>query len=348
MSFSVSQALNRCAAHEDLTREEMLDVMRDIMSGKVSPVLISALLVALRVKGESIAEIAAAAQVMREFATRVQVDLPHLVDICGTGGDGANTFNISTTAMFVAAAAGANVAKHGGRSVSSTCGSADMLESLGANIHLPPDKVVASLHQVGVGFMFAPNHHSAMKHIAPVRKELGVRTMFNILGPLTNPAGAPHQLMGVFHPDLVTVQAQVLRELGSRHVIVVSAKSGLDELALRGETSVAELKNSAIEHYTVTAQQFGFPAYTQAELDAGLRADGLDSSKARMDAALNNEPGPARDIVALNAAGALLAADVVGSWQQGVDLALKVMAQGLAKQKQADFIAVTQKLSTES
>ena len=348
MSFSVSQALNRCAAHEDLTREEMLDVMRDIMSGKVSPVLISALLVALRVKGESIAEIAAAAQVMREFATRVQVDLPHLVDICGTGGDGASTFNISTTAMFVAAAAGANVAKHGGRSVSSTCGSADMLESLGANIHLPPDKVVASLHQVGVGFMFAPNHHSAMKHIAPVRKELGVRTMFNILGPLTNPAGAPHQLMGVFHQDLVTVQAQVLRELGSRHVIVVSAKSGLDELALRGETSVAELKNSAIEHYTVTAQQFGFPAYTQAEVDAGLRADGLDSSKARMDAALNNEPGPARDIVALNAAGALLAADVVSTWQQGVDLALKVMAQGLAKQKLADFIAVTQKLSTES
>jgi anthranilate phosphoribosyltransferase len=348
MSFSVSQALNRCAAHEDLTREEMLDVMRDIMSGKVSPVLISALLVALRVKGESIAEIAAAAQVMREFATRVQVDLPHLVDICGTGGDGASTFNISTTAMFVAAAAGANVAKHGGRSVSSTCGSADMLESLGANIHLPPDKVVASLHQVGVGFMFAPNHHSAMKHIAPVRKELGVRTMFNILGPLTNPAGAPHQLMGVFHPDLVTVQAQVLRELGSRHVIVVSAKSGLDELALRGETSVAELKNSAIEHYTVTAQQFGFPSYTQAELDTGLRADGLESSRTRMDSALNNEPGPARDIVALNAAGALLAADVVGSWQQGVDLALKVMAQGLAKQKLADFIAVTQKLSTES
>ena len=217
-----------------------------------------------------------------------------------------------------------------------------------ANIHLPPDKVVASLHQVGVGFMFAPNHHSAMKHIAPVRKELGVRTMFNILGPLTNPAGAPHQLMGVFHPDLVTVQAQVLRELGSRHVIVVSAKSGLDELALRGETSVAELKNSAIEHYTVTAQQFGFPSYTQAELDTGLRADGLESSRTRMDSALNNEPGPARDIVALNAAGALLAADVVGSWQQGVDLALKVMAQGLAKQKQADFIAVTQKLSTES
>lgn len=348
MSFSVSQALNRCAAHEDLTREEMLDVMRDIMSGKISPVLISALLVALRVKGECIAEIAAAAQVMREFATRVQVDLPHLVDICGTGGDGANTFNISTTAMFVAAAAGANVAKHGGRSVSSTCGSADMLESLGANIHLPPDKVVASLHQVGVGFMFAPNHHSAMKHVVPVRKELGVRTMFNILGPLTNPAGAQHQLMGVFHPDLVTVQAQVLRELGSRHVIVVSAKSGLDELALRGETSVAELKNSAIDHYTVTAQQFGFPNYTQEELDAGLRADGMDSSKALMDAALNNEPGPARDIVALNAAGALLAADVVDSWQQGVDLALKVMAEGLAKQKQADFIAATQKLSTES
>jgi anthranilate phosphoribosyltransferase len=347
MSFSVSQALNRCAAHEDLTHEQMLDVMRDIMSGKSSPVLISALLVALRVKGESIAEIAAAAQVMREFATRVQVDLPHLVDICGTGGDGASTFNISTTAMFVAAAAGANVAKHGGRSVSSACGSADMLESLGANIHLPPEKVVSCLQQVGVGFMFAPNHHSAMKHIAPVRKELGVRTMFNILGPLTNPAGAQRQLMGVFHPDLVTVQAQVLRTLGSRHVIVVSAQSGLDELALMGETTVAELNNGAIEHYSVNAQQFGFPLYSEQELTAGLRADSLASSRARMDSALNNEPGPARDIVAFNAAGALLAADVVDTWQQGVDLAIRVMAQGLAKQKQADFVAATKKLSLD-
>jgi anthranilate phosphoribosyltransferase len=240
------------------------------------------------------------------------------------------------------------VAKHGGRSVSSQSGSADLLELLGADIHLKPKDIAASVQKTGVGFMFAPNHHLAMKHIAPVRKELGVRTIFNILGPLTNPAGAKRQLMGVFHSDLVAIQAEVLRKLGSEHVIIVNARSGLDELALNGETLVAELKLSHIQHYSVTAQQFGFPTYTQAELDAGLRADGLESSRTRMDSALNNEPGPARDIVALNAAGALLAADVVSTWQQGVDLALKVMAQGLAKQKQADFIAVTQKLSTES
>jgi anthranilate phosphoribosyltransferase len=345
MAFSVSQALNRFVDHEDLTHEEMLDVMRQIMSGQVSAVLIAAMLTALRVKVETTTEIAAAAQVMREFATHVDLQVPHLVDICGTGGDNANTFNISTSAMFVAAAAGARVAKHGGRSVSSQSGSADLLELLGADIHLKPKDIAASVQKTGVGFMFAPNHHLAMKHIAPVRKELGVRTIFNILGPLTNPAGAKRQLMGVFHSDLVAIQAEVLRKLGSEHVIIVNARSGLDELALNGETLVAELKLSHIQHYSVTAQQFGFPNYSVYELADGLCANSLEESKARLFSALNNEIGPARDIVAFNAAGALLAADVVDTWQAGVDLALATIASGAAKRTLEEFVAVTQALA---
>ena len=346
MSLSISQALNQIVAHQDLAHEEMRDVMRQIMSGESSPVQIAALLMALRVKTESVTEVAAAASVMREFATQVPVNVPHLVDMCGTGGDGAHTFNISTTAMFVAAAAGANVAKHGGRSVSSSCGSADILESLGCNINLPVDKVRQSLEAVGIGFMFAPNHHSAMKHIAPVRKELGVRTIFNILGPLTNPAAARHQLMGVFHRDLVPRQAEVLQKLGSTHVIIVHADSGLDELAISGNTTVAELRAGKIKQYTVNAQEFGFPAYTEAELAApsGLSAKTIQEAKQRMLSALNNEAGPARDIVAFNAAGALLAADVVSDWQQGVDLALATLASGRAKEKLDQFIATTQSL----
>ncbi|MBU3725683.1 MAG: anthranilate phosphoribosyltransferase, partial [Burkholderiaceae bacterium] len=234
MAFTIAQALNRVVAHQDLTHEEMIDIMRAIMSGDASPVQTAGVLTALRVKVETTTEVAAAATVMREFATQVEVNVPHLVDMCGTGGDGAQTFNISTAAMFVAAAAGANVAKHGGRSVSSATGSADILEKLGASIHLAPEKVAESIRQCGVGFMFAPNYHPAMKHIAPVRKELGVRTIFNILGPLTNPANAAHQLMGVFHPELVAIQAEVLRKLGSNHVLVVHARSGLDEIALHG------------------------------------------------------------------------------------------------------------------
>lgn len=347
MAFTVSQALNRFVAHEDLTHEEMLDVMRQVMSGQVSPVLIGAMLAALRVKVETITEVAAAAQVMREFATHVKVDLPHLVDMCGTGGDNAKTFNISTAAMFVAAAAGARVAKHGGRSVSSASGSADLLELLGVDINLTPDQVAESLRQAGIGFMFAPNHHTAMKHIAPIRKELGVRTIFNILGPLTNPANAPRQLMGVFHPDLVAIQAEVLRKLGSEHVLIVHARSGMDEVALSGETMVAELQFSHIQHYTVTAQQFGFPSYSAQELDDGLRANSLEESKARVLSALSNALGPARDIVALNAAGALLAADVVKSWQEGVDLALKAISDGSARKKMDQFITVTQQLSAK-
>lgn len=346
MSFTISQALNRIVAHQDLTHEEMLDIMRQIMSGQASQVQTAALLAALRVKVETTTEVAAAATVMREFATHVDlgIDIPHLVDMCGTGGDGAHTFNISTTAMFVACAGGAFVAKHGGRSVSSSCGSADILESLGANINLPPEQVAVCIRKAGVGFMFAPNHHSAMKHIAPVRKELGVRTIFNILGPLTNPAGAKHQLMGVFHPELVDIQAEVLRMLGSKHVLVVHARSGLDEIALHGETEVAELKRGHIERYTINAQLYGFPAYSVQEVAQGIRATNLQEAREKMDSALNNDAGPARDIVAINAAGALLASDIVGTMQEGVDLAMKTIASGAAKQKLADFVRLTKAL----
>lgn len=345
MTFSVASALNHLIRHESLSHEQMTQVMQAIMSGQTSHVQTAGFLAALRTKGETVQEIAAAAAVMREFSMQVSVSVPHLVDICGTGGDGAHTFNISTTAMFVAAAAGANVAKHGGRSVSSSTGSADLLEALGINIHLSPEQVAQSIQQVGVGFMFAQNHHPAMKHVAPVRKELGVRTVFNILGPLTNPAQARHQLMGVFHSDLVSIQAEVLQQLGSKHVLVVHADSGLDELDLCGQTQVAELKDGVISHYAVTAQQFGFPAYTAEEVRAAIRATSVEESKERMMQALDNQASPARDIVALNAAGALLAADCANDWQEAVSLALKTLASGAAKQKLLDYTAVSQRLS---
>lgn len=345
MTFSVAAALNQIIRHESLSHEQMTQVMQAIMSGETSHVQAGAFLAALRTKSETVEEIAAAASVMREFSTHVTVNVPHLVDICGTGGDGAHTFNISTTAMFVAAAAGANVAKHGGRSVSSSTGSADLLEALGINIHLAPAQVAKSIEQVGVGFMFAQNHHPAMKHVAPVRKELGVRTVFNILGPLTNPAQARHQLMGVFNSDLVPIQAQVLKQLGSTHVLVVHADSGLDELDLHGATQVAQLKQGSITHYKVTAQQFGFSAYTAHEARDGIRATSVEASKALMMQALDNQAGPARDIVAFNAAGAILAADCADSWQDAVAVALKTIASGAAKQKLLDYTTVSQQLS---
>lgn len=341
----ISQALNRLVAHDDLSHDEMAAIMRQIMAGDASPIQTAGFLMALRVKSETTTEIAAAASVMREFASHVDLDLPHLVDICGTGGDGAHTFNISTTAMFVVAAAGAVVAKHGGRSVSSSCGSADILERLGANIQLSPAQVATCIRETGVGFMFAPNHHAAMKHIAPVRKELGVRTIFNILGPLTNPAGAKHQLMGVFHQDLAVTQAEVLKQLGSTHVLIVHAKSGLDEIALSGETVVAELKNGQIQSYPINAQQFGFPVYTEAELRQGLGADSAEASERLMREALNNTPGPARDIVAINAAGALLASDRASTWEEAVHLALQTLASGAARKQLDVFVSTTQRLA---
>jgi anthranilate phosphoribosyltransferase len=346
MAFTISQALNRIVAHQDLTHDEMVDIMRAIMSGETSPAQTAGLLIALRVKVETTTEIAAAAGVMREFSTKVDVNLPHLVDMCGTGGDGAHTFNISTAAMFVAAAAGANVAKHGGRSVSSASGSADILEAFGANINLPPAQVATCIAKSGIGFMFAPNHHPAMKHVAPVRKELGVRTIFNILGPLTNPAGAKHQLMGVFHIELVGTIAEVLRKLGSEHVLVVHGHGGLDEISIVGQTNIAELKFGHVEQYHITPQQFGFPNYSSQECDAALKITNAQESMEKIHAVMENDSGPARDIVAINAAGALLAANVADSWQSAVDLAMHTIASGAAKKKLSDYVALTKTLTS--
>lgn len=336
------QALQRVIEHREIFHEEMLSLMRQIMGGEVSPVLIAAILTGLRVKKETIGEIAAAAQVMREFATRVPVpDHVNLVDTCGTGGDGSHTFNISTAAAFVAAAAGAKVAKHGGRSVSSASGSADVLEALGAHITLSPEQVARCIAEVGVGFMFAPAHHGAMKHAAPVRKELGVRTLFNILGPLTNPAGARNQVLGVFHPDLVGIQARVLQRLGSRHVMVVHGLDGLDELSLAGETLVAELKDGELREYTLTPETFGL---RRAPL-AALRAEDAGASRALLVAALSGEPGPAADVVALNAGAAIYAAGLAPSHEAGVAAARQVMASGAAMAKLEAFVRFTRSLA---
>ena len=254
------EALQRTIEHREIFHDEMLHIMRLIMSGEMSPVMMAALITGLRVKKETIGEITAAAHVMREFSTKVHVaDKKHLVDIVGTGGDGSHTFNISTCSMFVAAAAGAKVSKHGGRSVSSKSGSADVLEALGLNINLQPDAIARCIEEVGVGFMFAPNHHPAMKNVAPIRKELGVRTIFNILGPLTNPAGAPHILMGVFHSDLVGIQVRALQRLGAEHALVVYGKDGMDEISLGAATVIGELKNGEIIEYEIHPEDFGLP-----------------------------------------------------------------------------------------
>jgi anthranilate phosphoribosyltransferase len=332
------EALTRVIEHREIFRDEMLSLMRAIMSGEVSPTLIAAIITGLRVKKETIGEIAAAAEVMREFATHVPVpDDPALIDTCGTGGDGAHSFNISTTAMFVAAAAGAKIAKHGGRSVSSKSGSADLLEALGANINLKPELVARSIEEVGVGFMFAPNHHSAMKHAAPVRRELGVKTLFNILGPLTNPAGAKQQVMGVFHPDLVGIQARVLQRLGSRRVMIVHGLEGLDELSISGPTMVGELKDGSVREYMVAPQEVGLKLHNAA----AIRVDGVEQSKAMVLAALGNEAGPARDIVALNAGASIYIAGLAPTLAAGVQKALATLASGAARKKLDAFVAFT-------
>jgi anthranilate phosphoribosyltransferase len=316
----------------------MVDLMRLVMEGKVPPVQLAAILMGLHVKTESVSEIAAAAAVMREFSTKVDAaGLEHTVDTCGTGGDKAHTFNISTTAAFVAAAAGARVAKHGGRSVSSQSGSADVLEALGVNVALTPEQVGLSLREVGLGFMFAPNHHPAMKYAAPVRKELGMRTILNILGPLTNPAGAPNQVMGVFHPDLVGIQARVLKMLGSRHVMTVHGHDGLDEITLTGPTYVAELKHDFITEYTIEPKQFGLDV---APIEA-VQVKGAAESKARVESVLANEPGPSRDIVMLNAAAALYVCGVAGSMWDGVAAARDALASGAARRKLDDLVRFT-------
>ena len=331
-------ALARIIEHREIFREEMLSLMRQIMSGEVSPVLIAAVITGLRVKKETIGEISAAAEVMREFSTKVPVpDDPHLVDTCGTGGDSAHTFNISTAAMFAAAAAGARIAKHGGRSVSSKSGSADLLEAFGANINLTPEQVAESIAEVGIGFMFAPNHHSAMKHAAPVRKELGVKTLFNILGPLTNPAGARQQVMGVFHPDLVGIQARVLQRLGSRRVMIVHGREGLDEISIAGPTLVGELKDGQVLEYEIQPASVGLDAHD----NAAIRVDGVEQSKAMVLAALENQEGAARDIVAFNAGAGIYVAGLAATLADGVKQALAVLKSGAARKKLDQFVAFT-------
>jgi anthranilate phosphoribosyltransferase len=336
------EALLRCIEHREIFHDEMLSLFRQIMSGEMSPVMIAALTLGLRVKKETIGEIAAAAQVMREFSTKVPMaDTTDLLDIVGTGGDGAHTFNISTAAMFVAAAAGARVAKHGGRSVSSSSGSADVLEALGANINLTPEQIAQSIAQTGIGFMFAPNHHAAMKHAAPVRRELGVRTIFNILGPLTNPAGAPNILMGVFHSDLVGIQVRVLQRLGAQHAIVVWGRDNMDEVSLGAATMVGELVNGTIREYEIHPEDFGLAM----SASRNLKVADSSESKTKMMEALNGEPGAAYDIVALNAATALYAAGVAASIGDGLQKARAAITCGAARAKLEQFVQVTQTLA---
>ncbi len=339
--ISPQEALLRTIEHREIFHDEMLHVVRQIMAGELSPVMMAALITGLRVKKETIGEITAAAQVMREFSTKVVVpDSTHLVDIVGTGGDGAHTFNISTCAMFVAAAAGAKVSKHGGRSVSSKSGSADVMEALGVNINLTPEQIARCIAEVGVGFMFAPNHHPAMKNVAPIRKELGVRTIFNILGPLTNPASAPNILMGVFHADLVGIQVRALQRLGAQHALVVYGRDGMDEISLGAATMVGELNNGEITEYEIHPEDFGM-AMTSSR---ALRVDTPEQSKAMLMGVLDNANGPPKDIVVLNAGAALYAANVVDSIEAGIKRAKDVIESGAARARLDQLVALSQQL----
>jgi anthranilate phosphoribosyltransferase len=339
MPITPQQALQRCIEHRELFHDEMTAMMRLIMSGEMPPILVAGLLAALRTKKETVGEIAAAAQVMREFSTPVHVaDRKNLVDVVGTGGDGAHTFNISTASMFVAAAAGAKIAKHGNRSVSSKSGSADILESLGVKLSLSPEQVAKCISEVGAGFMFAPNHHPAMKNVVPIRKDLGVRTIFNILGPLTNPADAKRILMGVFHADLVGIQARVLQAMGMDHALVVYGRDGLDEISLEGPTLVGELKDGQVREYEIHPNDFGL---SMAPTNGFKVADAEESKVIVLDV-LNKTPGPASDIVCLNAGAVLYVADVAPSIASGIQMAKAAIASGAARQKLDQFIAATQ------
>ncbi len=337
--MNYASILNQLINGQNLTFETMQQVMHQVMSGAWTPAQISGLLVALRMKGETVDEIAAAASVMRELSTKVHVTpVRHLIDTCGTGGDGIQTFNVSTTSAFVAAAAGAKVAKHGGRSVSSVCGSADVLEALGVNVNHTPAEVADCIDQIGVGFMFAPNHHSAMKHAAPVRRELGVRTLFNLLGPLTNPAHARNQLLGVFSKPLTGKLANVLKLLGSDHVMVVCGADGMDEISLAGDTFVAELKNGSVKEYTINPQQFGLRLHAIEQ----IKVQDAEASKNMVLSVLNGEAGAARDIVALNAGAAIYVAGITESLDEGIVCAGKMLDSGKALQKLQELIRVSQ------
>ncbi|RLJ37415.1 anthranilate phosphoribosyltransferase [Acidovorax sp. 106] len=342
MPITPQEALQRTIEHREIFHDEMLHLMRLIMNGELSPVMTASIITGLRVKKETIGEITAAAQVMREFSTKVHVkDATHMVDIVGTGGDGANTFNISTCSMFVAAAAGAKVSKHGGRGVSSKSGSADVMEALGIHINLKPEQIAQCIAEVGIGFMFAPNHHPAMKNVAPVRKELGVRTIFNILGPLTNPAGAPNILMGVFHPDLVGIQVRALQRLGAEHAMVVYGRDGMDEVSLGAATLVGELKNGQITEYEIHPEDFGLPMAS----NRALKVETPEQSREMLIGVLKGEPGAAQDIVCLNAGVALYAANVAESIADGIAKARAVIASGAAKAKLEALVVRTHALA---
>ncbi len=342
MPITPQEALQRTIEHREIFHDEMLHLMRLIMGGEMSPVMMAAIITGLRVKKETIGEITAAAQVMREFSTKVHVqDTTHMVDIVGTGGDGAHTFNISTCAMFVAAAAGAKVSKHGGRSVSSKSGSADALEALGVHINLQPEQIAQCIAEIGIGFMFAPNHHPAMKNVAPVRRELGVRTIFNILGPLTNPAGAPNILMGVFHPDLVGIQVRALQRLGAEHAVVVYGRDGMDEVSLGAATLVGELKNGEITEYEIHPEDFGL----QMASNRALKVETPEQSRDMLLGVLAGDVGPAREIVCLNAGVALYAANVAATTPEGIALARAAIGSGAAKAKLDQLVTRTHALA---
>ena len=339
MSITPQEALQRTIEHREIFHDEMLDLMRMIMKGEITPLMVAAITTGLRVKKETIGEITAAAQVMRELSTKVQVaDTTHLIDIVGTGGDGSHTFNISTCAMFVAAAAGAKVAKHGNRSVSSKSGSADVMEALGVPLTLTPEQIARCIAETGVGFMFAPNHHPAMKNVAPVRKEMGVKTFFNILGPLTNPAGAPNILMGVFHPDLVGIQVRALQRLGAEHALVVYGRDGMDEVSLGAATLVGELKDGEIREYAIHPEDFGLAMQS----NRSIKVTGPDESVALLRGVLDGQPGAARDIVLLNAGVALYAAGVAPDIAAGIERARAAIDSGAAKAKLAQVAAFSQ------
>ena len=342
MTITAQEALQRTIEHREIFHDEMLHLMRMIMKGEISPLMMAAITTGLRVKKETIGEITAAAQVMRELSTKVQVaDPTHLVDVVGTGGDGSHTFNISTCSMFVAAAGGARVAKHGGRSVSSKSGSADVIEALGIALDLTPEQIAKSIAETGVGFMFAPNHHPAMKNVAPVRKEMGVRTIFNILGPLTNPAGAPNILMGVFHPDLVGIQVRALQRLGAEHALVVYGRDGMDEVSLGAATLVGELKNGQITEYEIHPEDFGLPMVS----NRALKVETPEQSRQMLLDVLSGATGAAHDIVCLNAGAALYAANVAASIQDGIAKARAAIASGAAKAKLEALVVRTHALA---
>lgn len=336
--MSYSQTLSQLIDGQHLSFADMQNLMREVMGGELTPAQIAALLIALRIKGETVDEIAAAASVMRELSTKVDIqDSTHLVDTCGTGGDGIQTFNVSTVSAFIAAAAGARVAKHGGRSVSSISGSADVLEALGVNVNQTPEQVANCVNQIGLGFMFAPNHHSAMKHAAPVRRELGVRTMFNLLGPLTNPANAKRQVMGVFSASLTGKLAHVLKQLGSEHVMVVCGADGMDEISFTGDTHVAELKNGQVHEYTLNPQHFGLGLHDLTS----IKVSDANASKAMILEVLAGKTGPARDIVLLNSGAAIYVSGVTETLQAGITIAADMLDSGKAMQKLQQLIAIT-------